>query len=177
MLEQGPRKLGTASQRRFDHPRRTGVGLDPSPRKFVLWVNDWGESSPEHPAIYRACYAFSEDPLRFNGEELKTFNFVKGRDEVPLDAEWNEPNGMYTQAPGAIELVAGGDKGIWLIAYYRIVGNGFRLFFGELDWTTDPATIREINSEEHLSRVLKQVSLEEIAPGGRPSSRGRKPGP
>jgi predicted GH43/DUF377 family glycosyl hydrolase len=100
---------------------------------YVLWANDWGDSSPEHPEIYRACYAFSDNPLHFNGEDLKTFRFIKGKDEVPLDKEWNEPNGMYTQAPGAIELVAKGDNKLWMVAYYRIVGNGFRLFFGELD--------------------------------------------
>jgi hypothetical protein len=133
------------------HPLKDG--------KYVAWVNDWGEATPEHPETYRACYAFSDDPLRFDGSKLTTFRFFKGDDEVPLDEEWNEPNGMFTQAPGAIELVAQGEKGIWLIAYYRIIGNGFRLFFGELDWTTTPATIREINTEEHLERVLERVGL------------------
>ena len=127
--------------------------------RYVLWVNDWGDSSSQHPKIYRACYAFSDDPLRFDGTKLTTFKFIKGRDEVPLDAEWNEPNGMYTQAPGAIELVAKGTDRIWLVSYYRIVGKGFRLFFGELDWKTNPATIREINSVEHLQKVMTQADL------------------
>jgi hypothetical protein len=125
--------------------------------RYVLWVNDWGDSSPQHPEIYRACYAFSDNPLRFDGEKLTTFKFIKGTDEVPLDADWNEPNGMYTQAPGAIELVAKGTDRTWLVSYYRIIGKGFRLFFGELDWRTNPATIREINSVEHLTNVLKRV--------------------
>ena len=128
--------------------------------RFVLWVNDWGDSSPQQPETYRACYAFSENPLHFDGEKLTTFKFSHGPDQVPLDAEWNEPNGMNTQAPGAIELVAKGADSVWLIAYYRIIGKGFRLFFGELDWKTDPATIREINSAEHLGSVLKKVGLE-----------------
>ncbi len=126
--------------------------------RYVLWVNDWGDTSTTHTNIYRACYAFSDNPLKFNGEELKTFHFIKGHDEIPLDAEWNEPNRMYTQAPGAIELVAKGSDKMWLIVYYRIVGNGFRLFFGELDWNTDPATIREISTEEHLSRVVNLMN-------------------
>lgn len=128
-------------------------------RTYVLWVNDWGDSTAEHTEIYRACYAFSDNPLRFDGGHLKTFRFIKGKDEVPLDKEWNEPNGMCTQAPGAIELVAKGDNKIWMVAYYRIVGTGFRLFFGELDWKTNPATITEIYSKEHLERVLRTVNL------------------
>jgi hypothetical protein len=128
-------------------------------RRYVLWVNDWGDSTPEHPSIYRAAYAFSDNPLHFDGESLKTFRFVKGPDEIPLDAEWNEPNGMYTQAPGAIELVAKGPRGVWLVAYYRIVGKGFRLFFGEMDWTTEPATIREIHSQRRLEAFLAEIGL------------------
>lgn len=128
--------------------------------RFVLWVNDWGDASPEHPSIYRACYAFSDDPLHFDGDTLTTFRFIRGGpDDVPLDAEWNEPNGMYTQAPGAIELVAKGPRGIWLVAYYRIVGRSFRLYFGALDWTTNPASIREIRSDESLREVLAEVGL------------------
>jgi hypothetical protein len=125
--------------------------------RYVLWVNDWGDSSAQHRAIYRAAYAFSDNPLQFNGQDLTTFKFIKGEDEVPLDQEWNEPNGMFTQAPGAIELVAKGPDRIWLIAYYRIVGTGFRLFFGELDWNSTPAVIREINTEAYLQRVLKRM--------------------
>ncbi len=125
--------------------------------RWVLWVNDWGDASPDHPRTYRACYAFSDDPLKFDGETLTTFRFVKGDDEVPLDPEWNEPNAMYTQAPGAIELVVRGTGGIWLVAYYRIVGNGFRLFFGELDWNASPASITEIGDEARLAGVLGAV--------------------
>jgi hypothetical protein len=125
--------------------------------RWVAWVNDWGDSSADHPRIYRACYAFSDDPLKFDGESLTTFRFVKNEDEVPLDPEWNEPNGMYTQAPGAIELVERGGRGIWLVAYYRIVGNGFRLFFGALDWNTSPATITEIGDNARLAGVLSAV--------------------
>jgi hypothetical protein len=125
--------------------------------RWVLWVNDWGDETGAHPRTYRACYAFSDDPLRFDGERMTAFRFVKGEDEVPLDAEWNEPNRMYTQAPAAIELLAKGEGGTWLIAYFRIVGNGFRLFFGELDWNEDPATIREINDEARLRDVLSRT--------------------
>lgn len=125
--------------------------------KYVLWINDWGDATPQHPSIYRAAYAFSNNPLRFDGETLTTFQFIKGEDEVKLDPEWNEPNGMFSQAPGAIELVATGRDRIWLIAYYRIVGKGFRLFFGELDWKTTPATIREINTEADLQNVLEHM--------------------
>lgn len=121
--------------------------------QYVLWFNDWGDSDGN----FRACYAFSDTPLDFNAAEPTTFAFVKGEDEVPLDLVWSRPHRADRQPPTSIELIAKGNENIWFVAYFRIVGDGFRLFFGELDWNESPAVIREINSVEHLNRILKKI--------------------
>ena len=138
---------------------RTGSPESPSIHplgdgRYVLWFNDWGGSHPQHQQVFRACYAISADPLSFSGDALTAFEFVKGVDELAPVAAWNELHCTYNQPPTSIERVAAGRSGIWLVSYFRVVGTGFRLFLGELDWRTTPATIREISTAGHLQRVL-----------------------
>jgi len=60
--------------------------------------------------------------------------------------------------PLSIELIAAAES-LWFVAYFRWQTDRNRLFFGSLDWASDPAVIREINDEEQLSKVLAQVGI------------------
>ena len=122
--------------------------------RYVLWFNEWGGSHAQHARAFRACYAISDQPLDFRACALTAFVFTKGVDEVPVDEEWNDHHRTFDQPPTSLELVIAGRSGIWLVSYFRVVGNGFRLFFGELDWRMTPATIREIATADHLERVM-----------------------
>jgi hypothetical protein len=51
--------------------------------------------------------------------------------------------------PLSIELIAAvGD--LWFVSYFRWHGDRNRLFFGLLDWSSDPAQIIEIHREAQI---------------------------
>lgn len=129
------------------------ASIHPSGDGYVLWFNDWGDNGN-----FRAAYAHSNDPLCFGAGDVRSFAFVCGPDDVPDDPAFRRPHRIVRPVPTSIELIATGPR-LWLVAYFRVVGNGFRLFFGQLDWTTRPATIREIDTQAELDATLAAVNL------------------
>lgn len=127
------------------------ASIHPCKKGYILWFNEWGGN-----VMFRAAYAFSDDPLHFDAGKLRTFAFECGPDDTPEDPVFKKVHRQTRPVPTSIELLQTSDD-LWLVAYFRMVGNGFRLFFGEMDWRTDPITIREINTPQHLRKVLEQV--------------------
>jgi predicted GH43/DUF377 family glycosyl hydrolase len=136
------------------HGSPESASIHPHVDHYVLWFNDWGEQGN-----FRAAYVLSEDPLHFEAKNVRSFRFIAGPDEVPPDHRFRKPHRLTKPVATSIELVGTGDK-TWLVAYFRVVGNGFRLFFGEMDWRTEPVTIREISDPEHLRKVLERTKAQ-----------------
>jgi len=134
------------------HGAPESASVHPYGDGYVLWFNDWGAPRER----FRACYTFSDDPLRFDGGELRAFQFECGPDQTPIDEAFRDHHRITDPVPTSIELIACGPD-VWLVAYFRMVGDGFRLFFGELDWSTTPATIREVRTDDMLQHVLARV--------------------
>jgi hypothetical protein len=124
--------------------------LHPLGDQYVLWFNDYGNGL----AGFRAAYAMSDDPLHFEPEKIREFRFVTSAagvvpsPELPVDKP----------TPLSIELIARGER-LWLVAYFRWQTDRNRLFFGSLDWSSDPAVIREINFDSELAETLRNVGL------------------
>ena len=120
--------------------------------RHVLWFNDYGPDL----AGFRAAYAISDDPMSFAPDTIREFDFVT---DTPGAAPSPELP-IKKPVPLSIELLATCDK-FWFVAYFRWQVDRNRLFFGVLDWTTDPAVIRELNDETELQSALLQVGLAE----------------
>jgi sucrose-6-phosphate hydrolase SacC (GH32 family) len=143
----------------IDHGEASGniesCSMHPLDGRYVLWFNDYRTVYTNTPPGYinsnfRAAYAVSDDPLHFNQETIREFRFVTDTPGVTPCPGLDKPT------PLSIERVAARDS-LWLVAYFRWQIDRDRLFFGTLDWSADPAVIREINNEEELRSVLRQV--------------------
>ena len=124
--------------------------LHPLGDRYVLWFNDYGAEL----AGFRAAYALSDDPLHFEPETIREFRFVTSAPGVVPSPELP----VEKPTPLSIELIARGER-LWLVAYFRWHTDRNRLFFGSLDWSSDPAVIKEINTDRDLVEVLRQVGL------------------
>ena len=124
--------------------------LHPIDGQYVLWFNDYA------PGLvgFRAAYAISGDPFSFAADEIREFRFVTNAPGATPSAELP----VSQPVPLSIELIAAGDR-LWFVAYFRWHIDRNRLFFGALDWGSEPAVIGEISSEEELSSVLRQVGI------------------
>jgi len=119
--------------------------------RWVLWYNDYvgvdGASGD-----FRTMYVFSKDPLNFDCHGLKEFDF-KTPLQVNRDSyDWVEKASI----PVSIELVEKGND-TWLVCYFRWYEGKFRLFFGAVDWSCDPARIEEITTDAKLEETLSRV--------------------
>jgi hypothetical protein len=124
--------------------------LHPLGDQYVLWFNDYGNGL----AGFRAAYAMSDDPLHFEPETIREFRFTTSAPGVVP----NPALRVDKPTPLSIELIARGEN-LWLVAYFRWHIDRNRMFFGSLDWSSEPATIKEINSEHELADVLRQMGL------------------
>ena len=124
--------------------------LHPLGDRYVLWFNDYG---PEL-AGFRAAYALSDDPFHFDASSIREFRFETDTPDATPSAELP----VSQPVPLSIELIAKTDN-IWFVAYFRWHKDRNRLFFGSLDWSSDPAVIREINTEAQLRSMLDHVGL------------------
>lgn len=126
--------------------------LHPLGDRYVLWFNDY-RSVKTHTGVgfeqshFRAAYALSDDPFHFDAATIREFRFVTDSPDAAPSPELP----VRAPVPLGLELIAA-DGPRWFISYFRWHGDRNRLFFGELDWTCEPAVIREITSEKHLSR-------------------------
>jgi hypothetical protein len=137
------------------------ASMHPCMGRYVLWFNDYRTQL----AGFRAAYAFSDDPMRFDQRDIHTFDFQTDTPGAAPSPELRPPGaapnsnlGPSKPIPLSIELIAARDP-IFFVAYVRWQGDRNRLFFGELDWSEHPAVLREINTEEHLHAVLRNVGL------------------
>lgn len=128
--------------------------MHPLGDRYVLWFNDYRTVYTSVPPGYvnsdfRAAYAVSDDPLHFEPETIREFRFVAAEGVTPFP-------GLDKPTPLGIELIAA--RGLlWFVAYFRWQIDRDRLFFGTIDWSCDPAVIKEIDTEEELRSVLRQV--------------------
>jgi hypothetical protein len=137
------------------NPERGGAescAVHPYGDGFVLWYNDYFHCD-DPTGDFRCVYAFSPDPLRFDHTTLKVVQFSTPLPTVYLDDDWVEKRPI----PVSMELVERGSD-VWLVCYFRWHDGRFRLFFGELDWSHDPATVTEIVSEERLREVRRSLA-------------------
>ena len=125
--------------------------LHPLGGRYVLWFNDYFDNNQ---AGFRAAYAVSDDPFHFDAATIREFRFVTDTAGATPSAELP----VSQPVPLSIELIATAGN-LWLVAYFRWQTDRNRLFFGSLDWSSDPAVIREINNEAQLGSVLEQVGL------------------
>ncbi|MCC6578834.1 MAG: hypothetical protein IT440_00195 [Phycisphaeraceae bacterium] len=119
--------------------------------RYVLWMNDYGPKL----AGFRAAYALSDNPLSFSPGDVRTFRFVCDTPGTVPSPELRVP----CPTPLSIERIATSGE-CWFVCYFRWHGDRNRLFFGTIDWTENPAVIREISTEAQLSDVLRQVRME-----------------
>jgi hypothetical protein len=117
---------------------------------YVLWFNDYGPDL----AGFRAAYVTSDDPFHFSAEAISEFRFVTDTPGATPSPELK----VEQPVPLSVELIAAGSE-IWFVAYFRWHIDRNRLFFGALDWSSEPAVIREINREQELKAVLQHVGL------------------
>jgi hypothetical protein len=113
--------------------------------RYVLWFNDYGDDL----AGFRAAYIVSDDPMHFDLRNIREFEFNVNT----LKVEPSPELGAVKPIPLSLELVARHGYH-WLISYFRWHIDRNRLFFGELDWTKEPAVITEINDSAQLERCL-----------------------
>lgn len=125
-----------------DHGAAESPSLHTLNNGFVLWFNDYGDEQG-----FRAAYAFSEDPFHFEAGSIREFEFHTDSPGVVPTPE------MFVKKPTpfSIELVSRAEKQ-WLVSYFRWQCDRNRLFFGELDWSADPVTIREITDPKQLEQ-------------------------
>jgi hypothetical protein len=136
------------------NPERGGAescSVHPFGEGFVLWYNDYFHCD-DHTGDFRLVYAFSKDPLKFDYTKLKAVEFSTPLPAVYLPNDWVEKRPI----PVSMELVERG-KDVWLVCYFRWHDGRFRLFFGELDWSCDPARVTEITTPERLAEVRARV--------------------
>lgn len=121
--------------------------LHPLDGRYVLWFNDYRNGL----SGFRAAYAVSDDPFHFNAEAIQEFRFITDTPGATPSRELP----VAQPTPLSIELI---DKSgpRWLVAYFRWHIDRNRLFFGSLDWSAEPAVIRELSTEEALSSVLTE---------------------
>jgi len=124
--------------------------LHPIDGQYVLWFNDYGPNL----AGFRAAYAVSSDPFRFDPAAIRDFRFITDNPAATPCPEL----GVDRPVPLSIELIAGSDT-LWFVAFFRWHIDRNRLFFGSLDWASEPASIKEINSEHELAVVLRKVGV------------------
>jgi hypothetical protein len=136
-----------------DRSQAESCSMHPVGHKFVLWYNDYYHCD-DASGDFRAVYAFSSDPLSFDHRDLKVFEFSTALPTQYAFEDWVEKRPI----PISIELVARGANH-WLICYFRWHNGRFRLFFGDLDWSADRASITEILTQEHLDRIMSQVEM------------------
>jgi len=116
--------------------------------RYVLWFNDSGPG----PNGFRAVYVFSDDPFHFDAAAVRPFLFITDNPdaipspELPVDRP----------VPLSIEFIAANES-FWFVCYFRWHIDRNRLFFGSLDWSTEPAVIKEIGNENELDVVLRKA--------------------
>jgi hypothetical protein len=118
---------------------------------WALWYNDYMHVR-DGTGDFRSVYIFSDDPLHFDAENLKVFEF-----ESPLDTPYDFSDWISKRPiPVSIELLERGED-LWFVAYFRWHVDRYRLFFGALDWSKDPARIEEIVDPNRLAEVLQRL--------------------
>jgi hypothetical protein len=121
--------------------------------RYVLWYNDYYHVR-DITGDFRAVYAVSEDPLRFDPAGIRSFGFHTDLPTRYEMGDWLSKRPI----PVSIELVAKGEDA-WLVAYFRWHIDRYRLFFGRLDWTREPASITEITDAAPLEDVKAHTEL------------------
>jgi hypothetical protein len=131
--------------------------LHPLQDRYVLWFNDYG------PRVsgFRAAYALSEDPFHFDPAAIREFQFVTNHPQATPSAELP----VSRPVPLSIELISACND-FWFVAYFRWHVDRNRLFFGSLDWSSDPAVIKEINDKNELDTVLQKVGMNDYLISG-----------
>ena len=116
--------------------------------QHVLWWNDYRDQIKD----FRAVYALSDVPDKFDPDAVKEFKFITDNPDAIPSPELNSSH----HVPLSIELIAK-SKTRWLVCYFRWQIDRNRLFFGTLDWSSDPAVIKEINDEDELNTILLEI--------------------
>lgn len=124
--------------------------LHPIDERYVLWFNDYREKLRG----FRIAYALSDDPFKFDEKTIREFRFITNHP----DAKPSRELPVSQPVPLSIELVAS-NKSLWFVCYFRWHIDRNRLFFGSIDWSSDPAVITEINDKASLSKLLQQVNI------------------
>ena len=115
--------------------------------RYVLWYNDYIHTdSPS--GDFRTVYVFSDDSLAFDSKNLRLFDFETSLPTTYSQTDWLEKRPI----PISIELIKKSTD-IWMVCYFRWHIDRFRLFFGAIDWTKDPAKITEIVIEKQLNEI------------------------
>ncbi|MBN2211345.1 MAG: family 43 glycosylhydrolase [Sedimentisphaerales bacterium] len=150
------RDMQTWSEAKYilQNPRRApaeSCSVHRRDNRWVLWYNDYIHCA-DPTGDFRPVYIFSDDPEKFDPENLKVFNFTTTLPTQYGEKDWLEKRPI----PVSIELLEKGENA-WLVTYFRWHIDRFRLFIGVLRWDADPASIEEITTPERLAEVLKEI--------------------
>jgi hypothetical protein len=142
------------AQRVIFNPKRAPAESSSTHRHgdgWVLWYNDYLHCN-DPSGDFRPVYVVSDNPLKFDPQNLKVFRFT-----TPLPTKYGASDWLEKRPiPVSIELLERG-KETWLVAYFRWHIDRFRLFIGALHWDTDPAAIEEIVTAERLQAVRAKM--------------------
>jgi hypothetical protein len=121
--------------------------------RWVVWYNDYLHCA-NPSGDFRSVYIFSDDPLNFDAQNLKSFQF-----STPLPTQYGGNDWLEKRPiPVSIELLEKCER-VWLVTYFRWHIDRFRLFIGALYWDSDPARIEEIATPERLETLRAEMSL------------------
>ncbi|MBN2579035.1 MAG: hypothetical protein JXB10_08600 [Pirellulales bacterium] len=119
--------------------------------RWVLWFNDYIHCA-DPSGDFRPGYVFSDDPLKFDPQQLRVFKFT-----TPLPTKYGPHDWLEKRPiPVSIELLEKGEN-TWLVTYFRWHLDRFRLLIGALHWDTDPASIEEIVTPQRLKEVRAKM--------------------
>ena len=116
--------------------------------RWVIWFNDYRPTGGD----FRAVYALSDNPLKFDPKKHRVFKFKTSLPTKYADDDWTEKRPI----PVSIELLEKGED-IWLVTYFRWHIDRFRMFVGAIHWDSDPAEVEEILTPERLKEVFEKV--------------------
>ena len=121
--------------------------------RYLLWFNGWNIYGDTKMYPF---YALSDSMLDFTNSEYKQIQFSYNEKYAEVNETFIiNPTNI---CPISIEKIAGKDD-LFFVCYFRPQIDRFKLFFGEMNLTREPITIREINNREELDEILEKLDI------------------
>jgi len=121
--------------------------------RYLLWFNGWNIYGDTKMYPF---YALSDSMLDFTNSEYKQIQFTYSEKYAEVNETFIiNPTNI---CPISIEKIAGNED-LFFVCYFRPQIDRFKLFFGEMNLSREPITIREINNKEELDELLEKLDI------------------